>query len=211
VTVADRVRARLREEMAARGVSYRKMADRLAKRQRLKWTQSKVAKILRGRVELKVDDVAAFSTEIGMGLVEIVRDRGVDYCAELTPSELRLLDIVRARGPEILQSLIVVAGTADTISWQRPKGIKPAHFGLPVTDKSDTKRADRLTTSLGGGSHGDDGGDYPSVPADSAVDQFADVVERFTTQQRRAAPHQEEHRSVSKPDRKKPRRRTATK
>jgi len=89
---SEHVRLRLREEMAKKDMSQRDVAGIL------NWSQSKVAHILNGRVELGVDDLEAFCFGVGIQLTEAVRDRGLEFCAEMTPTEMRLLELWRAMG-----------------------------------------------------------------------------------------------------------------
>ncbi len=89
---SEHVRLRLREEMTRRDMSQRDVAGIL------NWSQSKVAHILNGRVELSVDDLEAFCFGVGISITEAVRDRGLEFCAEMTPTEMRLLELWRAMG-----------------------------------------------------------------------------------------------------------------
>jgi transcriptional regulator with XRE-family HTH domain len=83
------VRMRLREEKDRLKMSTRDIAGILG------WSQSRVGKLLTGRVGLDLNDCAALCFALGIGLTEAVRDRGVEFCAEMTPSELRFLEIFR--------------------------------------------------------------------------------------------------------------------
>jgi transcriptional regulator with XRE-family HTH domain len=87
---SEHVRLRLREEMAKKDMSQRDVAGILG------WSQSKVAHILNGRVELNVDDLAEFCFGVGLSLTEAVRDRGMEFCAEMTPTEMRFLELLRS-------------------------------------------------------------------------------------------------------------------
>ncbi len=89
---SEHVRLRLREEMTKRDMSQRDVAGILS------WSQSKVAHILNGRVEMSVDDLEAFCFGVGISITEAVRDRGLEFCAEMTPTEMRLLELWRAMG-----------------------------------------------------------------------------------------------------------------
>lgn len=87
--LSEQVRSRLRDEMAAKKMSQRDVAGIVG------WSQSKVAHILNGRVELGVDDLAEFCFGLGLQVTEAVRDRGLEFCAEMTPGEMRLLELWR--------------------------------------------------------------------------------------------------------------------
>lgn len=96
-TASERVRMRLEEERKARGYSQRDLAELLTRHSQTNevWTQSKVAKVLGGKVQLTVDDADAIAAELKVYLSEAVRDRGLEFYAEMTPMELRVLDGLR--------------------------------------------------------------------------------------------------------------------
>lgn len=81
--LSQQVRLRFREEMARKKISHRDVAGILG------WSQSRVSHILNGRVEMSIDDVAEFAFAVGLTIVEAVRDRGLEFCAEMTPTELK--------------------------------------------------------------------------------------------------------------------------
>lgn len=87
--LADRVRLRFREEMTRKRLSQRELA------QLLDWSQSRVAKLLTGRVEMGVSDLESLGFAIGVSPVEAVRDHGLEFLAEMTPTELRTLERIR--------------------------------------------------------------------------------------------------------------------
>ena len=98
-TVADRVRARLKDEMTRQDLSQRDVAGML------KWPQSRVSKVLNGRIGLDVDDVAELCFALSISPVEAVRDHGLEFVADLTPSELRLLQTLRQLPPDVLAAV----------------------------------------------------------------------------------------------------------
>src|SRR3990167_6068475 len=116
---SNRVRARLKEELHARDISQRELADALSKQTDEYWTQSKVGKVLNGNVELKVDDADAIAKVAGIFLTEAVRDRGLEFYAEMTPLELRVLERIRQR-PTLLHGLLMILDMAPT-----PRAVKP--------------------------------------------------------------------------------------
>jgi transcriptional regulator with XRE-family HTH domain len=93
------------------------------------WSQSRVAKILTGRVELGVDEAAALAFALDLSLVEVVRDPGLEFCAEMQPSELRLLDKIRQLPPatwEALMTLLQIQQrSAPNRYAKKPKPIFP--------------------------------------------------------------------------------------
>lgn len=99
-SLSARARTRIREEMQRLKLSQRDLAGIL------KWPQSKVAHLLTGRVGMLVDDLDGFSFALNLSATEIVRDRGMEFCAEMTPSELRIHERLRALPPERLAALM---------------------------------------------------------------------------------------------------------
>jgi transcriptional regulator with XRE-family HTH domain len=97
--LSEDVRLRLREEMGRQKVSQRDVAGLLD------WSQSKVAHVLTGRVELNVDDLAAFCFALRLSVVEAVRDQGLEFVADLTPTELRFLERIRQVPPPVLDAV----------------------------------------------------------------------------------------------------------
>jgi transcriptional regulator with XRE-family HTH domain len=61
------------------------------------WTQSKVSKVLNGETVLTVDDLEALCFGVSLRISEAVRDHGLEFCAEMTPQELRVLEELRRR------------------------------------------------------------------------------------------------------------------
>lgn len=98
--LSDRVRLRLREEMDRRGLSQQDVADLL------KWTQSKVAQKLTGRTPMTLDELDALCFAVSLRPTEVVRDRGYEFCADLTPTEMRILERVRERGQHVIDSIL---------------------------------------------------------------------------------------------------------
>lgn len=62
---------------------------------RLGWSQAKMSKVLNGKMDLTVDDLEAICLEVHLYTTEAVRDTGREFCAELTPSELQMLERFR--------------------------------------------------------------------------------------------------------------------
>ncbi len=107
LSASARVRARLKDELQSRAISQRELADALSKQTAEFWTQSRVAKVLGGHVELKLDDVEAIARVAGIALSEAVRDRGLEFWAEMTPTEVRILERLRQR-PHIREALLLL-------------------------------------------------------------------------------------------------------
>lgn len=103
-TLSERVRDRVREEMKRQKMSQRDIAGLL------RWSQSRVAHILTGRVEMGVQDLEGFGFALGLSLPELVRDRGMEFCAEMTPTEFRFHERVRALTQEQRDAILTVVG-----------------------------------------------------------------------------------------------------
>lgn len=98
-TLADRARRRIRDEMMRKHLSQRDLSDLLGGAE-AGWSQSRIAKFLSGRVELTVKAVEALAFAVGLAPTEVVRDHGLEFCAEMMPYELRLLEHFRQLVPD---------------------------------------------------------------------------------------------------------------
>lgn len=92
--LSEEVRLRFREEMERRKMSQRDLAGIL------NWSQSRVAHLLTGRITMGVDDLAEMSWALGTRPTEMIRDRGLEFVSEMTPSEMRVFEWLRALSPE---------------------------------------------------------------------------------------------------------------
>ena len=100
-TLAETIRRRIRDEMRRQKLSQRDLATRLT------WTQSRVGKILTGNTALSVDDLGAMCSALQISLVEVVRDPRLEFVADISPYELRVLE--RFRDVELaLQDAVAV-------------------------------------------------------------------------------------------------------
>lgn len=102
-SVARLALQRVREEMTALNLSQRDLADRLH------MNQSRIAKILCERVELRLNDLAALARAVNLPLTEVVRDRGLEFVTEMTPTELRIFERLRKQ-PELLSAISLLVG-----------------------------------------------------------------------------------------------------
>jgi transcriptional regulator with XRE-family HTH domain len=96
--------------------------------QLIEWTQSKVAQKLTGRTPITLEELSALCFALGIQPTEAVRDRGLEFCAELVPHELRLLENFRRVEPRIRESI------AQLLDFKL-KQHKPERSG-PVPDRS---------------------------------------------------------------------------
>jgi transcriptional regulator with XRE-family HTH domain len=125
MTLAERAVLRIREEMAARGLSQRDLAGLLH------CSQGRVAKLLTGGVKLRLNDVAVLADAVGITAVEAIRDRGVEFFAELSPSELRLLERLRRQPHKLSCALVLldVDPSAPTTRDRRDSPRPSRHHG----------------------------------------------------------------------------------
>jgi len=99
-TASARACERIRIEMRRLNLNQADLATQIG------WTQSKVSKVLNGETELAVEDLDALCFGVGVRITEAVRDHGMEFCAELTPTELRILEGIRHRGPEVAAAIM---------------------------------------------------------------------------------------------------------
>lgn len=119
----DRVRARLRDEMTQKHLSQQEVADLIG------WTQSKVAQKLTGRTPITLDELAALCFAVGLPITEAVRDRGLEFCAEMLPHELRLLEHYRQQPQDIRDALLKILKVAKVVH-------APDRYATPVKKSS---------------------------------------------------------------------------
>lgn len=100
--IAERVRARIRDEMHRRDLSQQAVADTL------QWTQSRVAQKLTGRTPITLEELELLCFAVGVSPTEAVRDHGLEFCAEMTPTELRLFERVRQLPPPVFEAVLVL-------------------------------------------------------------------------------------------------------
>ena len=118
MTPAERAVRRIREEMDARKITQRELAKRM------QCSQSRITKLLNGDVDLRVNDAADLATAVGLALVEAIRDRGLEFYAELSPLEVRALNAYRNRRPDEQQAMLILLGIGApaTAAPQRKAG-----------------------------------------------------------------------------------------
>lgn len=89
-TVTQRILTRIQEEMARLELSQRDVAAFSG------LSESKISKLRHGVLDLGLEDAGKLSAAVGLSLTEAVRDRGMEFCAEMTPTEMRFLELLRA-------------------------------------------------------------------------------------------------------------------
>jgi transcriptional regulator with XRE-family HTH domain len=125
----DLVRERLREELQRKDWSQRDIADLL------QWSQSRVAKLLAGRVEFSLNELEAFCTMLHLRPTEVVRDRSLEFSREMTPSDLRVFETMdrNPRVRAIIHDLVQLPLAAVRDTRRTPKTVKAslARTGTP--------------------------------------------------------------------------------
>jgi transcriptional regulator with XRE-family HTH domain len=108
-----RVRQRLRLRMAEKRYTQRDVAGLTG------WSQSRIAKVLSGRTAVDIDELGAFCAALGMSPVETVRDPGLEFVADLTPYELRVLERFRAIDPKLQEAVATILNVKKPTTPQR--------------------------------------------------------------------------------------------
>ena len=117
--LAEAVRARLREEVDRQKLSQRDLAGLLG------WSQSRVGKVLTGRVELGVDELEALCLVLNVRPTEMVRDRDLEFSAEMTPLELAILQRFRRLPKDDADAYLRILRIAEHAPAVRKSAIGP--------------------------------------------------------------------------------------
>ena len=117
-TLADQARDRLREEITTKRLSQKDLEGLLGEG----WSQSRISKILCGTTELTVNDLAALCFALSLSVVEVLRDPGFEFVAEMTPLELRILERFRAVTQAERDAYAIIL----EMRLARPQGPRPA-------------------------------------------------------------------------------------
>lgn len=129
MTAAQRAIKRIREELESRDISQRDLSERL------KCSQGRVAKLLNGRVELRLDDVAEMAHVIGLPLTEVLRDRGLEFYAEMTPTEVRIIERLRQR-PHLMHGVAMILEISGVLVTPTPiRDTKRRKRGRPLNSE----------------------------------------------------------------------------
>ena len=118
---ADAIRRRLRDLLYERKISQSQLCARLSQITGEEWLLQRLGKLLNGRIRLRVEDLVWIARAADLSLVELVREPGKEFVADLTPSELRLVDALRAN-PE-LTAVLTTFLTARTPARPVPHAI----------------------------------------------------------------------------------------
>lgn len=119
----DRARQRIREEAERRKLSHRNMAGFLG------WGFNKVMQKLTGRTPMTLNEYAAMCFAVGLQPTEGVRDRGLEFLAEMTPKELRLLELARALSPTEFDGLLHLLSRTAHVQLEKRRATPPRKTG----------------------------------------------------------------------------------
>lgn len=98
----DRVRERIRIEKDRLKLSERDIADMLD------WGQSKVSQKLNGRTDITLNELESLCFAVSIAPTEAVRDPGLEFVADMTPTELRLFERIRKLSAEQRAAILMV-------------------------------------------------------------------------------------------------------
>lgn len=124
VALNERVRLFLREEKVRRALSERDIAGML------NWSHSKLASKMNGRTDITLDELDALCFALGVQPTEAVRDRGLEFCAEMTPTELRLLEQIR-RLPKPTYDVLLHFLRSQQSAEVEKRGATPRRSSVP--------------------------------------------------------------------------------
>jgi len=99
---------RIRDEMTKKKLSQQDVADLL------QWTQTKVSQKLNGRSETTLNEFEALCFAVGLSKVEAIRDQGLEFVAELTPSEVRMFQRLRQMPPVVWDAVSTLLKVQET-------------------------------------------------------------------------------------------------
>jgi transcriptional regulator with XRE-family HTH domain len=99
-SLSERVRIRVREEMQKRNLSQSDVAGLVEG-----LDQSKVSRLLSGEQRITLDELEYLAFAISVPPSELIRDRGMEWMAEMTPTEMRILEHYRRADEELQRSI----------------------------------------------------------------------------------------------------------
>lgn len=110
---------RIEQERVRKKISQQDVADLLG------WTQSKVAQKLNQRSPTTLQELEALCFAVGLSKVEAVRDRGLEFVAEMTPTEMRILERLRQMPPPVVDAVMTLLRVRETTPPPEPRGATP--------------------------------------------------------------------------------------
>lgn len=113
MTLNDRVRERLRTEKDRLKLTERDIAGMI------NWGQSKVAQKLGGRTPITMNELESLCFAMSLAPTEAVRDPGLEFVTEMTPTELRMFERIRKMTADQRAALLVVLNVAPVLEPRR--------------------------------------------------------------------------------------------
>lgn len=124
--------------MTSRGLKQTDVADLLGGTAK-GWTQSRISKLLNGHAQLGLEELEALCFAVGLSVVEAVRDQGMEFLAEMTPTELRTLQRIKLLDEEtrdaFLRILDVKLRGVVTTRYAGKEPVRGPRFGKPRAPK----------------------------------------------------------------------------
>jgi len=121
--LAERALEVLRRAQVASGMSQRSLGEELTRRTGQKWPQSRVWKLLQGKMPITIPMYEVVAESLGLTFRDLVANTTESRLRHLTPDELRLLELVRQRGQATLEALFQLLDTPQ--ARRRRHGLKP--------------------------------------------------------------------------------------
>lgn len=134
MTPADRAILRVKEEMTRLNLSQRDLAKRL------KCSQGRIAKMITGRQKLQVNDLAMLAEAVGLTLSETIRDRDLEFFAEMSGIEVDILLTYRKKSMEMKRAFMTFLGMEAPAVLPEPKHILKSVRGKPGRPLNSSKR-----------------------------------------------------------------------
>lgn len=120
--LSERALRRIREEMRAKRISQPDLASMMGTH------QSWISKLMTGFADLKLDTLAEICLHLGLPVSEVIRDQGMEWYAEMTPTEKRVFDAYRALTPDekdLFERLLYRARPAPPVERRHATEPKP--------------------------------------------------------------------------------------
>lgn len=126
MSLNERTRQRLRDAKGTEKLSVRDIAGIV------KWPPSRVAQKFSGRTPITLDELETLCFALGIQPTEAVRDRGLEFVAEMTPTELRLLELIRRLPKPAYDGLLHFMQVNPKLDAE-PRGATPKRDGYGPT------------------------------------------------------------------------------
>lgn len=122
----DRVRARLKERKQELGLSEADVAEFAGG-----WHKSKVAHKLAGRTDITLQELEALCQALKLSVSEVVRVRGLEFLAEMTPTQLHRHEKINSLPLNIIEALDTLLNVQKRDVERRGATPKRSLYGKP--------------------------------------------------------------------------------